>query len=130
MAGIEPNGIALVFFATAFGACCLSFFTLAGMFPRSARPRSVLGAGGSALVVLNAGLLIVLLTGVALFAQQMLRWSSAIVFGGLIFLFVPALFQVIPSTWRDSRSGLAALGLVQMASLALLLSPLPVLPHF
>ena len=128
MACIEPNGIALALFATAFGAWCLSFFTLAGMFPQSARPQSVLSAAGSALILLNAGLLIVLLTGVALFAQQMLRWSTAIMFGGLIILFVPAVFQVIPSAWRDSRSGLAALSLVQIASLALLFSPLHGLP--
>ena len=30
---IEPNGVALALFAATFAACCLSFFTLTGMFP-------------------------------------------------------------------------------------------------
>jgi hypothetical protein len=124
MAGIEPNGLALALFAAAFAACCLSFFTLVGMFPPSARPQSVAGLAGGLLVLINLALLVILLTGVASFAHQMLRWTSVVVFGGLIFLFIPAVFQVIPSAWRDSRSGLAVLGLVQIAALALLLSPL------
>lgn len=124
MAGIEPNGLALALFAAAFAACCLSFFTLAGMFPQSARPQSIADAAGGALVLANLALLAILLVGVASFAHQMLRWTSIVVFGGLIFLFIPAVFQIIPSAWRDSRSGLAALGLVQIAALALLLSPL------
>ncbi|MCA6107440.1 hypothetical protein [Bradyrhizobium cenepequi] len=123
MAGVEPNGLALVLFAAAFAACCLSFFTLVGMFPPSARPQSVAGLAGGALVLANLALLVILLAGLASFAHQTLRWTSVVVFGGLIFLFIPAVFQVIPSAWRDSRSGLAVLGLVQMAALALLLSP-------
>ncbi|WP_027579607.1 hypothetical protein [Bradyrhizobium sp. Ai1a-2] len=124
MAGIEPNGLALVLFAAAFAACCLSFFTLVGMFPSSARPQSIAGAAGALLVFANLALLVILLAGVASFAHQTLRWTSFVVFGGLIFLFVPAVFQVIPSAWRDSRGGLAVLGLVQIAALALMLSPL------
>ncbi|MDI4235843.1 hypothetical protein OZ411_23825 [Bradyrhizobium sp. Arg237L] len=124
MAGIEPNGLALALFAAAFAACCLSFFTLVGMFPRSARPQSIAGASGGVLVLANLALLMILLAGVASFAHQTLRWTSVVVFGGLIFLFIPAVFQVIPGAWRDSRSGLAVLGLVQLAALALMLSPL------
>jgi hypothetical protein len=124
MAGIEPNGLALALFAVAFAACCLSFFTLVGMFPPSARPQSISGAAAGTLVLANVALLVILLAGVAAFAHQMLRWTSVVVFGGLIFLFIPAVFQVIPSAWRDSRSGLAVLGLVQIAALALLLSPI------
>ncbi|MGY3614746.1 hypothetical protein [Bradyrhizobium sp. USDA 10063] len=124
MAGIEPNGLALPLFMAAFAACCLSFFTLVGMFPPHARPQSIAGASGGALVLVNLALLVILLAGVASFAHQMLRWTSVVVFGGLIFLFIPAVFQVIPTAWRDSRSGLAVLGLIQIAALALLLSPL------
>lgn len=120
MSAIEPNGLGLALFAAAFSACCLSFFTLVGMFPPQARPPSVAGAAGSALVLLNVALLIALLTVVVVFAHQALRWTSIIVFGGLIFLFVPSVFQVIPADWRDSRIGLAVLGLAQIASLALL----------
>ncbi|MCA1452374.1 hypothetical protein I6F35_03965 [Bradyrhizobium sp. BRP22] len=124
MAGIETNVLALALFAAAFAACCLSFFTLVGMFPPSARPQSIAGLAGGALVLVNLALLVILLADVASFAHQMLRWTSVVVFGGLVFLFIPAVFQIIPSAWRDSRSGLAVLGLVQIAALALVRLPL------
>ena len=121
---IEPNGVALALFAATFAAGCLSFFTLAGMFPARARPLPVTGHIGGLLVILNLALLAVLLGGIALFAHETLRWTSIVVAGGLIFLFVPSIFQVIPNGWRDSRGGLVFLGALQIASLALLVSPL------
>jgi hypothetical protein len=124
MDAIEPNGVALALFAATFAACCLSFFTLAGMFPARARPLPVAGQLGSLLVLFNLALMMVLLGGVALFAHQTLCWTSVIVAGGLIFLFVPSIFQIIPNAWRDSRGGLVFLGALQLASLALLVSPL------
>ena len=120
LGGIEPNGVALMLFAATFAASCVSFFTLAGMFPARARPLPVAGHIGSLLVLLNLALLAALLGGVALFAHETLRWTSVIVAGGLIFLFVPSIFQVIPNGWRDSRGGLVFLGALQIASLALL----------
>jgi len=124
MQAIEPNGFALALFAATFAAGCLSFFTLAGMFPARARPLPVAGQLGSLLVLLNIALLAALLAGVGLYAHETLRWSSIVVAGGLIFLFVPSLFQVIPNEWRDSRGGLVFLVALQLASLALLASPL------
>jgi hypothetical protein len=120
LGGIEPNGVALMLFAATFAAGCLSFFTLAGMFPARARPLPVAGHIGSLLVLLNLALLAALLGGVALFAHETLRWTSVIVAGGLIFLFVPSIFQVIPNGWRDSPGGLVFLGALQIVSLALL----------
>ena len=124
MNAIEPNGFALALFAATFAAGCLSFFTLAGMFPAQARPLPVAGHAGNLLVLLNIALLTMLLIGVALYAHETLRWTSIVVAGGLIFLFVPSIFQIIPNEWRDSRGGLVALGALQLASLALLVSPL------
>src|SRR5579871_1538348 len=117
---IEPNGLALALFAATFAASCLSFFTLTGMFPARARPLPVAGHIGNLLVLLNLVLLAVLLGGVMLYAHETLRWTSVIVAGGLIFLFVPSVFQIIPNDWRDSRGGLLALGALQLVSLALL----------
>ena len=127
LGAIEPNGVALALFAATFAACCLSFFTLTGMFPARARPLPVTGHIGGLLVILNLALLAVLLGGVALFAHETLRWTSIVVAGGLIFLFVPSIFQVFPNGWRDSRGGLVFLGALQLASLALLVSPLQIL---
>ena len=124
MQSIEPNGIALALFAATFAAGCLSFFTLAGMFPARARPLPVAGHVGNLLVLLNLALLAALLGGVALYAHETLRWTSVVVAGGLIFLFVPSVFEIIPNEWRDSRSGLVFLVALQLASLALLISPL------
>jgi hypothetical protein len=121
---IEPNGVALALFAATFAAGCLSFFTLAGMFPVHSRPLPVAGHIGSLLVLLNLALLAVLLVGVALFAHETLRWTSVVVAGGLIFLFVPSIFEIIPNHWHDSRGGLTLLVALQLASLALLVAPL------
>jgi hypothetical protein len=123
MTGIEPNGLALLTFVPTFAACCIGFFTISGMFPWSERPRSLHGIAGAALVVTNLVLLIALLLGVVLFAHETLRWTSAVIFGGLIFLFIPSIFQAVPNAWRDSRGGLAVLGVIQLAALAALLSP-------
>jgi hypothetical protein len=127
MNAIEPNGVALVLFAVSFAASCLGFFTLAGMFPAQARPAPVAGHAGNLLVLLNLALLAMLLGGVALFAHETLRWTSIVVAGGLIFLFVPSIFEIVPNEWRDSRGGLVFLGALQLASLALLVSPLQTL---
>src|ERR1700755_2926696 len=124
LGAIEPNGMALALFTAPFAAGCLSFFTLAGMFPARARPLPVAGHVGNLLVLSNLALLLVLLGGVALFAHETLRWTSAVVAGGLIFLFVPSVFEIIPQTWRDSRSGLLFIGALQLAALTLLAAPL------
>jgi hypothetical protein len=121
---IEPNGVALLLFAATFAAGCLSFFTLTGMFPARARPLPVAGHIGNLLVLFNLALLAMLLIGVTLFAHETLRWTSVVVAGGLIFLFVPSIFEVIPNHWRDSRGGLTLLVALQLASLALLVAPL------
>ena len=57
MNAIEPNGVALALFAATFAACCLSFFTLTGMFPARARPLPVAGHIGNLLVLFNLALL-------------------------------------------------------------------------
>lgn len=124
LGAIEPNGVALALFAATFAAGCLSFFTLTGMFPARARPVPVAGHIGNLLVLLNLALLAMLLTSVALFAHETLRWTSVVVAGGLIFLFVPSIFEIIPNGWRDSRGGLTLLVALQLASLALLVAPL------
>lgn len=121
---IEPNALALALFAATFAASCLSFFTLAGMFPARARPLPVAGSIGNLLVALNLALLAALLGGVMLYAHETLRWTSVVVAGGLIFLFIPSVFEIIPNEWRDSRGGLLVLGALQLVSLALLVSPI------
>jgi len=127
MTSIEPNELALLTFVSTFAACCIGFFTIIGMFPLSERPRSLAGLPGIALVAINLVLLIALLLCVTLFAHQTLRWTSVVIFGGLIFLFVPSIFQVVPNGWRDSYGGLAVLSAIQLVALAALFSPLQIL---
>ena len=124
MAGIEPNGLGLLVFGAAFAVCCLGFFTVAGMFPLSARPAALSGPPAIALILVNLALVMLLALAAVLFAHQSLRWTSAMVLGGLIFLFTPSAFQAVPDDWRDSLAGLAVLGIIQVAALAAIASPL------
>ena len=124
MAGIEPNGLGLLVFGGVFAVCCLGFFTVAGMFPLNARPAALTGGPAVALIVVNLALVVLLALAAVLFAHQSLRWTSAVVLGGLIFLFTPSAFQAVPDQWRDSRAGLAVLGIIQVAALAAVASPL------
>ncbi len=96
---IEPNGLALLTSSQPLRPVVSAFYTVIGMFPLSERPRSLAGISGAALVVVNLVLLIPLLLGVTLFVHQTLHWTSAIIVGGLIFLFIPSVFQAIPDEW-------------------------------
>lgn len=120
MAALEPNWIALILFMSAWTVICLAFLTLAGMVPLRSRPQAARGGAGVVLVMGNLALL-VLLAGAAIgYAALTIRWSSLIIAGGLIMLFSPALFQVWPKAWRDSRPGLSLLIIVQVCALAAL----------
>ena len=86
------------------------------MYPLRAAParRSVL------LVLGNTALWLVLLAGTLVFAWAELRWTSLVVVAGILFLFIPELFQAIPGRFRDGREGLALAGLVLIAALGVL----------
>jgi hypothetical protein len=124
VAAIEPNGLGLLVFGAAFAVCCLGFFTVAGMFPLNARPAALASVPAIALIAVNLALVVLLALAAVLFAHQSLRWTSAVVLGGLIFLFMPSAFQAVPEDWRDSLAGLAVLGIIQAAALAAIASPL------
>ena len=116
MSHLEPNIAALSWFALLWSICCLAFFQLAGMYPlRTASARS------SVLLVLgDTALWLVLLAGTLVFAWAELRWTSIVVVAGILFLFIPELFQAIPGRFRDGRAGLVAAGLVLIAALGVL----------
>lgn len=121
MTQIEPNVLALCWFALFWSICCLGFLQLAGMYPlgsrtddsRSASPTFVLG---------STALWLALLVGTCLFGVAELRWTSFVVVGGILFLFLPELFQAIPARWRNGWAGLIATGATLAAALALLAS--------
>ena len=120
MGAIEPNWGALLWFALFWGAACLAFLTLAGMFPLGSRPESAKTAGGAFLIGWNALLLVALAVGTVAFGYAALRWTSLVVVGGLIVLFAPGLFQAWPAAWRDGRPGLAVILALQVVALGLL----------
>jgi hypothetical protein len=72
------------------------------------------------LVLGNTALWLVLLAGTLAFAWAELRWTTIVVVAGLLFLFIPELFQAIPGRFRDGRAGLAVAGLVLIAALGVL----------
>ena len=113
---LEPNIAALSWFALLWSVCCLAFFQLAGMYPlRAAAARNAV-----LLVLGNTALWLMLLAGTLAFAWTELRWTSIVVVAGLLFLFIPELFQAIPGRFRDGRAGLAVAGLVLIAALGVL----------
>jgi hypothetical protein len=116
---LEPNIIALSWFTLLWSVCCLGFFQLAGMYPIHRRGGD--GAERSALLVLgNTVLWLALLAGTLMFAYVALRWTTTVVVAGILFLFIPELFQAIPGRWRDGRAGMAIAGCILAAALGLL----------
>jgi hypothetical protein len=120
MDAIEPHWVASLYFA-AFATCCaLAFLILAGMFPLRARPDTARSGVAALLVVGNAALLILLLIATCFYGYSELRWSTLIVVAGLVVLFAPGLFEVLPASLRDGRAGLIVLAGVQALALAVL----------
>jgi hypothetical protein len=118
MSQIEPNLLALGWFALLWSVCCLSFLQLAGKYPLgNAEGRA---AGSPAVVLGTTALWLILLVGTCIFAVAELRWTSFVIVAGILFLFLPELFQSIPERWRESYAGLTATGITLLAALGVL----------
>jgi hypothetical protein len=116
---LEPNVIALAWFTLFWSVCCLSFFQLAGQYPIHRSTGD--GAQNPLLLVLgNTALWVALFAGTLMFAYAKLRWTTIVVVAGLLFLFIPELFQAIPARFRDGRAGMAIAGFVLVAALGVL----------
>jgi hypothetical protein len=120
MDAIEPHWVASLYFAAFATSCALAFLILAGMFPLRARPDTARSGLATLLVAGNAALLLLLLTATCLYGYSELRWSTLIVVAGLVVLFAPGLFEVLPAPLRDGRAGLIVLAGVQALALAVL----------
>ena len=119
MTQIEPNGESLVSFSMLWSICCLVFVQLAGMYPLGANAKPA-PSRSAAHIVGNTALWLVLLAGTMLFAYIELRWTSIVVIGGILFLFLPELFQLLPEKWCDGQIGLAVASCVLAVALAFL----------
>ena len=120
MDAIEPHWISLLWFTAFATTCAVAFLVVAGMFPLRSRPDSAKSGAATLLVVGNAVLLIVLLTGTGWYGYTELRWSTLIVVGGLVVLFAPGLFEAWPPPLRDGSAGLIVLVGIQALALAAL----------
>jgi hypothetical protein len=120
MDAIEPHWISLLWFTAFATTCAVAFLVVAGMFPLRSRPDSAKSGAATLLVVGNAVLLIVLLTGTGWYGYTELRWSTLIVVGGLVVLFAPGLFEAWPLPLRDRSAGLIVLVGIQALALAAL----------
>jgi len=125
MGAIEPNWIALLWFAPFATVCAIAFLVVSGMFPLASRPERMKSNAGTALVVGNGLLLIALLACTGLYGYAELRWTTLIVVTGLVVLFAPGLFEVWPSSMRDAPAGLVVLVGLQLCALAALLKMAP-----
>jgi hypothetical protein len=125
MGAIEPNWIALLWFALFATVCAIAFLVVSGMFPFASRPERMKSGAATALVIGNGLLLIALLAGTGLYGYAELRWTTLIVVTGLIVLFAPGLFEVWPSAMRDGPAGLVVLVSIQLCALAALVKIAP-----
>ena len=117
---IEPDLVSLGWFSILWLACCLSGLIISGMLPLGVRGEKLSSPSGASLVVVNIFLLFLLLLGTVLFAAFTIRVSSIILMASWIFLFVPAILDVFPERWIDSRGGLTVLLCVQAVALVML----------
>lgn len=111
MPQLEPNLAGLAWFGVLWSVCCIGFLQLAGMYPLRGR---------RALPVTLTVLWAMLLAGTLAFGLLELRWTTIVVVGGVLFLFLPALFQALPEWWRDGHAGLRLSCCAMVAALALL----------
>jgi drug/metabolite transporter (DMT)-like permease len=115
MSGIEPNIQALAWFVAFWSLCCLGFFQLAGLYPLRRQMPAL-----SFVVVTTTALWIALLAATVRFAVSELRWTTTIIVAGILFLFVPEIFQALPRRFRDGPSGLVVSACAFVAALLLL----------
>lgn len=117
MNALEPNLVALAWFALFWSLCCVGFLVLSGSFPLAAlRERGRWGSMPLALV--NAVAMVALAGLTVAFGVVELKTTTLIIAMGLIFLFAPASFEIWPERWRDGRAVLTALLAVQVGALA------------
>ena len=109
---IEPNWISLLWFAVFATIGTVALLIVAGMFPLRASPRS----GTSTMLVFgNAILLAALLTGTGLYGYAELRWSTLVVVGGLVVLFLAGAWLVAaPFALRFQHAGTPWTGATRM----------------
>jgi hypothetical protein len=125
MGTIEPNWLALLWFALFATVCAIAFLVVSGMFPLASRPERAKSAAATALVASNGLLLVALLAGTGLYGYAELRWTTLVVVSGLVVLFAPGLFEVWPSSMRDGPTGLVVLVGIQLCALAALVKIAP-----
>ena len=115
---IEPNIQALAGFVALWSICCLGFLQLAGLYPLRRHPEHVQVPN---LLVLAATILwIAVLAATVRFAVTELRRTTIVIVAGILFLFVPEIFQALPRRFRDGLSGLAVSTCAFAAALLLL----------
>ncbi len=105
---IEPNIIALLWFALFGVVASLGVYVLAGFFPLETRPE-VSRLPGVLLIAANCVLLLLVLAGATRYGLSELRWTSMVIVTGFALLFSPSLFNIWPSRWRDGIAGLVIL---------------------
>jgi hypothetical protein len=119
---IEPNIQALACFVALWSMCCLGFFQLAGLYPLR-RPSTHVQVS-NLLVVATTILWIAVLAATIRYAVIELRWTTSVIVAGILFLFVPEIFQALPRRFRDGLSGLVVSACALTVALLLLVQNL------
>src|SRR3954453_24164378 len=98
MQAIEPNWIALLWFAGFATVITIAFLGVAGMFPFESPPSEEKSGTGTLLIIGNSVLLATLLAGTAFYGYSELRWSTLFFVTGLVALFAQGHFEIGPSS--------------------------------
>ena len=120
MSMIEPNVVALLWFAIFALVTSAGFYVLAGVFPLATRPDLRRLPFALSLIAVDVLLLVALAGGSIAYGVAHLRWTSLVIVAGLALLFAPALFNLWPHRLRDRMAGLVTLLVVFSASLGVL----------
>lgn len=118
MSAIEPNVVALLWFAGLCALACIAFFAVIGFYPIEVKRRSGSALPATLATLANTALFLALLAGTVVFGVHELRVTSMLIVGGFAFLYAPEALQALPERLREGLTGHVALLAVLCIGLA------------
>lgn len=106
----EGEVLHIVIFAAGVLLVCALGLTAASMFPAEHRPPALSTLSGTLGLYLAIAVGAALAVQVVWFGAVALPWYFAVIAGGVVLLFAPALHQVLPGPLRDGAAGILAFG--------------------
>ena len=111
----ESEFLPSVLFAGGVLLVCALGLTAAAMFPAEHRPPALSTPWGAVCLYLALAAGTAFAVQVVWFGVAALTWYFAVIAGGIVVLFAPALHQVLPRPLRDGAAGILAFGAACLA---------------